>query len=308
MVLAGVGVAAVDHDPRREAGGLEGAARRQDVGSRVVGLAVAAAQHQVGVGVAGGLADHGAAILGHREVAMGMRGGLHGVQRDLQLAAGAVLEADHRLEAAGQLAVQLGLGGPGADRHPGEQVVQVGREHRLQQLGGHRQTERGDVAHQRAGGVQAAGHVAAAVQAGVVGESLPAHGGARLLDVDPHHDQQAIGDRRGQPGQATRIVQGGLGVVDRAGADHHQQAVVVAVEDGADRPAVGRDPLGEGRGKRQRLAQLAGRGQRRGGHRVSLARGGGQGDRGIHGHQLRVAIVHRVCREPPISLRPGVAE
>ena len=82
----------------------------------------------------------------------------------------------------------------------------------------------------------------------------------------------------------------------------------LSVEDGADRTALGRDLFGQGRGERLRSAQLAGGGQRRVGRRDGLARGGGQRNGGVHGHQLRVAIVHRVCREPPISLRPGVAE
>jgi hypothetical protein len=76
--------------------------------------------------------------------------------------------------------------------------------------------------------------VEAAVEVGVVDQALPAHGGARLLEVDAHHDIEAVLDLVGQAAQAARIVQGGIDVVDGAGAHHHQQARVLAVEDALD--------------------------------------------------------------------------
>lgn len=68
----------------------------------------------------------------------------------------------------------------------------------------------------------------------VVDQALPAHGGARLLEVDPHHDVEALLDLVGQAAQAAGVVEGGIHIVDGAGAHHHQQAGILAVEDALD--------------------------------------------------------------------------
>ena len=59
-----------------------------------------------------------------------------------------------------------------------------------------------DVEQQPARGAQAAVHVVGAVEAGVVDQALPAHRGARLLEVDPHDQAQVVAEAaaRRRPG------------------------------------------------------------------------------------------------------------
>ena len=73
-----------------------------------------------------------------------------------------------------------------------------------------------------------------AIQVGVVDESLPADGGARLFEVDAHDDQQVLVELIGGGLQAAGVVDGGLGVVDGARADNDQQAIVLAGDDAGD--------------------------------------------------------------------------
>ncbi len=71
--------------------------------------------------------------------AVRVQGRLHGIDGDLQIAVGAVLEADREGEAAGHLAVGLRFGGAGADRPPTDQVGQIMRGDRVEHLAGDRQ-------------------------------------------------------------------------------------------------------------------------------------------------------------------------
>ena len=80
--------------------------------------------------------------------------------------------------------------------------------------------------------------VARAVEMGIVDHPLPPGGRARLLEVDAHRQAQLVAQLGRQRGEAVRVVDGGLDVVDAARPDDHEQAVVRAAEDVDDlRPA-----------------------------------------------------------------------
>ena len=73
-----------------------------------------------------------------------------------------------------------------------------------------------------------------AIQVGVVDESLPADGGARLFEVDAHDDQQVLVELIGGGLQAAGVVDGGLRVVNGARADNDQQTIVFTGDDAGD--------------------------------------------------------------------------
>ena len=83
---------------------------------------------------------------------------------------------------------------------------------------------------QLAGDAQAGVDVAGAVQVRVVDQALPAGRRPRLLEVDPHHDQQPVVQLLRLGGEAAGVVERRLRVVDAAGPDHDQQPRVLAVE------------------------------------------------------------------------------
>ena len=77
----------------------------------------------------------------------------------------------------------------------------------------------------------------AVVEMRIVDETLPADRRARLLEVDAHHDDQIGGELVLQRGEARRVVDRRVVVVDRAGSDHDEQAIVGAVQHAMDRLA-----------------------------------------------------------------------
>ena len=170
--------------------------------------------------------------------------GFHAVDGDLDVAVGAVLEPDGHRQSRRQLAVHLGLGGPGADRAPRDGVGDVLRAGRLQELASDRQSDVDDVEQQLAGDAQAAGHVERAVHPGIVDQALPADRGARLLEVHPHHDLEPIAEFVGHLDQPAGVVQCGRWVVHGARPHHDQQAVVATGQDVGDLVAVAGHALG----------------------------------------------------------------
>ena len=77
-------------------------------------------------------------------------------------------------------------------------------------------------------------HVAAAVHAGVVDESLPSDGGAGFFEVDPHDDLEPVGVGVSQWRQATCVVQSGHRVVYRARPYDHQESIIATGKDVGD--------------------------------------------------------------------------
>ena len=114
--------------------------------------------------------------------------------------------------------MDLRFGGARTNGDPAQQVIEVAGGHGLQQFGGNRQAQAQHLAHQFTGQVQAAGHVVAAIQAGVVGQAFPADGGTGLFHVGAHHQQHLVAHFIGQAGQVGGVFQGRLRVVDGAGA------------------------------------------------------------------------------------------
>lgn len=253
-VLAAVGVTAIDHHPRGDALAFQGLAHGLHLLGAVVRTVAAAAQHHMGVRIAAGLDQRRVTVRVEAEMAVAVGRRTDRVAGDADAAVGAVLEAHRQAEAADQLAVDLRFAGARADRRPAQQVVEVAGGQRLQEFGGQRQAEAQHVQHQLPGQRQAGGHVVAAIQVRIVGEALPAHRGAWLFHVGAHHQEQLAVEFVAQRGEAFGVFEGGAGIVDRTGTDYHQQARVVAVEDGADGVAAGGDLAGQL--QRQRLAGL----------------------------------------------------
>ena len=175
---------------------------------------------------------------------MGLGRRQHGVQGDLQIAVGAVLEADRTGQTAGQFAVGLALGGARADGAPGNQVTEVLRRDRVERLGAAGQAEVVDVDEQAARQAQTFFDVKRVVHARVVDQALPAHRGTGLLEVHPHHDEELIGQLVGQSLEALRVVHGSGDVVDRARPDHNKQTGIATAQHVSQGAARGTDGLG----------------------------------------------------------------
>ena len=225
---------AIHHDVGGHTGFLQRAFRQGHGHRIVVGLAAAATQHHVGIGVALGGGERHPAVRVDAQETVRMLDAEHGVDRHIQAAVGAVLEAHRAGQAGGHFPVGLGFGGTRADRRPGDQILYVLRGGRVERLGGRRQAQLGHVEQQLAGNVQAVLHFEGVVHVGVVDQTLPAHRGTRLFEIHAQHQKQGVVHLGGQLLEPLGVFHGRFRVMDGAGADHHEQARILAVEDVAD--------------------------------------------------------------------------
>ena len=245
MLLAAVRVAAVDHQRGRQMGRRQGLAGRRDAVGIVV-RRLATAQDHVAVLVAVGLHDGDLSVLVHRQEVVAAGRGLDRVGGDLDVAVGAVLEADRRRQPGRQLPVHLAFRGACADRAPGDQVAQVLRRDHVQEFAGGRQAQAVDLDQQLARDAQALVAAEGLVQVGVVDQPFPAHGGAGFLEIHPHHDLQRVAVFLALLHQLAGVFLRRHRIVDRARPDHHQQPVVLPGHDGLDVAPGRRDQLFHG--------------------------------------------------------------
>jgi hypothetical protein len=75
----------------------------------------------------------------------------------------------------------------------------------------------------------------------IVDQPLPAGRRAGLLEVDPHRDAEVVAQLGRPLTQPPGVVHRGLRIVDAAGPDDDEQAVVLAVEHRFDLGAMGED-------------------------------------------------------------------
>jgi hypothetical protein len=170
-------------------------------------------------------------------------------------------ERRHR-EAGGELAVDLTLRGACADRSPRDQIGVELRRDRIEKLRPRGKLEGDDIEEEAPRGPEPLVDREAAVEVRIVDEPLPAHRRARLLEVHAHHDVERLGERASRLRETGRVLEGGVGVVDRARSDDHQQPVAPGPErlgdlltglgDGGGAPLVERQILHEDRRSDQR--------------------------------------------------------
>ena len=186
----------------------------------VVGGVASAAEDYVAVGVSLGDKDGGLAVLGVAKEVVGLVGGEDGLDGDLDVAGGAVFEADGAGESGDELAVDLALGGAGADGSPGLTSVGdvLGGDH-VEELGAGGDAHVGEVEEEVAGFAEAVVNLEGLVEVGIVDEALPAEGGAGLLEVDAHDEAEFAGVLGDGGFEKLGVGAGGFGVVDGAGAD-----------------------------------------------------------------------------------------
>ena len=150
---------------------------------------------------------------------------------DHEIAVGAVLYADDGGQARCHLPMRLRFSGACSDGGPGDQVVQVLGHDRIQRFGRERQADSGNVDQEFARAPYTLLDAKRVVEIGVVDEALPADRCSRLFEVGSHHKIQALGGLPGELLEFARILDRGIGVVDRARSDDHEEAMIPAFED-----------------------------------------------------------------------------
>ena len=262
VVLGAVGMAEINHDARREIFLHQELVSVQNVFFGKVRAGGSAAKDDVATSVTGGLDDGAHAVLRGSREPVGLTGGLHRVDGDLDVAVGGVLESDRHRKSTCEFAVGLAFGGASADGTPGDQVGNVLRNRGVEEFGGGWKFEGGDVTQKSARESQAIVDAETAVHARIVDQSFPADGGAGLFEVAAHHDQELIGVAIGQSFQATGVFQRGLRIVNGARADDDDEPRVLTGEAGLNFFAGRPDEIGSRAGQRHLFVQNGGRQKR----------------------------------------------
>src|SRR3989442_5420995 len=130
--------------------------------------------------------------------------------------------------------MDLALRRAGADRPPGDEVRGELRRNRIEELRARGKAELDQVEQEPAGEAEALVDGEGAVEVRIVDESLPADRRARLLEVDAHHETEVAAELVGGLLQTARVVETRPWIVDGAGADDDEQAVVLAGQDAND--------------------------------------------------------------------------
>lgn len=222
-------MAAVDHETRHEALGGQLGLGILDALGVIVGALLSSAQNHEAVWITHGADYGGHTGLGDREEVVRVLDGADGVHGDVERAIGAVLEADGEGQTRGQFTVHLGFGGPRSNRTHGKTVGQELRRDGIQHLTGKGHALVGEIHEQLPRCPQTLVDLEAIVDIRVVDQSLPADGGARLLQIGAHDNQQIILVFFLQLHQSVTVFERHLGVVDRAWADDDEETAFVGV-------------------------------------------------------------------------------
>ena len=125
----------------------------------------------------------------------------------------------------------LAFGGARAYGAPADQVANVLRGNHVQKFAASRHAGAVDFDQQLARDAQAFVDTETLIQVRVVDQAFPAYRGAWFFKVNAHDDFQRVFVLFALGLQTARVVQRSSGVVDRARAHHHQQAVVLTGHD-----------------------------------------------------------------------------
>ncbi len=174
---------------------------------------------------------------------MGHRRGAHGVDGDLHVAVCPVLEPDRHRKPRPELAVDLALDRPRADSAPADRVGDVLRHDRVQKLAADRESVLQDPQQHLPSDAQAEVDVTRAVEMGIVDQALPARRRPWLLEVHAHRDAQILLELARLLRELLGVLERRVGIVDAARPDHHEQPVVLAVEDRVGALATGKQRL-----------------------------------------------------------------
>ena len=123
---------------------------------------------------------------------VGVSDSTNGIDCDVERAICAVFEADGEGEARSEFAVELGLGGAGADGAEAEQVGDVLGRNGVEHLARQRHADGGETGEKLSSCAQAFVDVEAVVHVWVVDQTLPADGGTGFFEISSHDNHELV--------------------------------------------------------------------------------------------------------------------
>ena len=241
VVLGGVAVRAINHHDLALVLLLERLLCGGDVLGGVVRALRTSTENHEAVVVSGGAGDGGETLFGDTHEVVGVCGGEDRVDGNRQGAISAVLESNRERHTGGELTMQLALSCARTDSSNGQAIGEELGGNGIEHLARNWNPHVREVDEQSAGDAQTLVDLVRLIDIGVVDESLPANGCARLLEVGTHDDDKFALDLGDQGLELLSVFKGGGGVVDGARADDDKELVGLACDHGDGIAAAGED-------------------------------------------------------------------
>ena len=148
-----------------------------------------------------------------------------------QASVGAVLEANGERETRRQFTVELGFRCPGTNGAKGDEVCKELWRDGVEHLRGNGHTSRCKVNKELARDPKALVDLVRLVNVWVIDQALPADCCSWLLEVGAHDDAEVVLKLVGQGLETLAVLDGQFWVVERAGPNHDEEAVILLCDD-----------------------------------------------------------------------------
>ena len=227
MIFLGIVMRTIDHNGTGNALSGDGSLSFGDIVCFVVRSSASPTEHEMAIRIAHGLDDGSLAVGIDADEMVWGTSGRHGIDGDLQTAFRPVLESNRHRNAAGHFAMGLAFRSAGTDGSPTNEIGDVLRADRVQQLCPAGKAQLVDFEENCSRQFHPCRDVAGAVEARIVDEPFPSYGGSRLFEVGSHDNEEAVTQGIGDGLQLAGILIGSLGVMDGAWADDDQEPVAV---------------------------------------------------------------------------------
>ena len=153
----------------------------------IIGMITTAAQHHMHIRIPRRADNAGHAIIIYPQKSMRSVTGRHRVNGRLQTSVCSIFQTDRHGQTAGHFPMRLAFRRAGSDRSPADQIIQVLRNDRIQELCRRGQSHPNDLQQQTPGDLQTGFDIIGTVHERIIDQSLPSDRSTGLLKINPHH-------------------------------------------------------------------------------------------------------------------------
>src|SRR5580658_3886094 len=127
--------------------------------------------------------------------------------------------------------MDLTLCGSRADGSPAYEIREVLRRNHVEELGAGRHSHLCQIEEEATCNAQSVTDAERFIEVWIVNQPFPTQSSPRFLEVNAHHDQEVAGKLCDRVFEQSRILSGGNRIVDGAGANNDDEAIVRSIED-----------------------------------------------------------------------------
>ena len=195
----------------------------------IVGAIATAPQDDVAVVVTFGGNNCRYTLFGYREKMMRMPRGFNGIDGNLYVSVGGILEANRAGESRGQFAMHLAFGGAGTNGSPANEIADKLGHDSIEKLAARREAHVCQIEQESSCHMKPFVDAEGSINERVVNKPFPADIGTRFFEIDSHNDEKIICKAVGLLFESERILFSCFCIVDRAWARNDNKAIVTTV-------------------------------------------------------------------------------